>query len=53
MAKKRTIISGGRRSGKTFALTLEKQKLFFACNKQKWGDCECVDKCRRGYKQIN
>ena len=21
------------------------------CNKSKWGDCECIDKCRRGLKK--
>lgn len=24
----------------------------FDCNKHKWQDCECVEKCRRGNKEI-
>ena len=26
----------------------EKQIIYFDCNKQQWGNCSCVDECRRG-----
>lgn len=25
----------------------------FECNKNRWRDCECVDKCRRGHPEID
>lgn len=26
--------------------------MIFDCNKNKWGDCECKEKCRRGHLEL-